>query len=140
MSSHSIDGLIYHSHNGTVTPSSSAAGVHSPVYSPHGTPLAHIWDTVIDPISLIVGSGVPDYSSIEVGRLYLHGPAGFTPNPDGRTDGASLSPGAVLVAVPPGSTDADTARQVSEEIFALLDQHGVDDAMVEWHEAVITMF
>ncbi|KAF5317407.1 hypothetical protein D9611_003548 [Ephemerocybe angulata] len=139
MSSHSIDGLIYHSHNGTVTPSSSAADVHS-IHSAADTPLGNIWDTVIDPICLIVGSGVPDYSSIGAGRLYTHGPAGFTPNPDGRTDGGSLSPGAVLVAVPPGSTNADTAREVSEEIFALLDQHGVDDAMVEWREAVITMF
>ncbi|KAF6748616.1 hypothetical protein DFP72DRAFT_815529 [Ephemerocybe angulata] len=134
MSTHSIDGLIYRSNNGTVTVPSSSAAVPA-----DGTPLGQIWESVLDPIRLIVKSGVPDYSSIGAGRLYTHGPDGLAPNPDGQTDGGSLSPGAVLVTVPPGSTDADTAREVSEEIFALLDQHGVDDAMVEWSEAVVTM-
>ncbi|KAF6748615.1 hypothetical protein DFP72DRAFT_915709 [Ephemerocybe angulata] len=121
-----IDGLIYHSHDGTVTPSSvAAADVH--IHTADDTPLGNLWDTVVDPIRLIVGSAIPDYSSVAAGRL-AQGPGG-----------SDLSPGTVLVAVPPGSTDADTALEVSEEIFTLLDQHGVDDAMVEWTEAEVTM-
>ena len=42
----------------------------------------------------------------------------------------------IWVAVYPGSTSADTAHKVSQDILGLLKQNGVEDVEVEWHEAV----
>ena len=41
-----------------------------------------------------------------------------------------------MVGVIPGFTSSDTAHEVSQEILTLLLKNGVEDGVVEWHEAV----
>ncbi|KAH9926599.1 uncharacterized protein BXZ73DRAFT_49390 [Epithele typhae] len=110
------------------------------IYSADDTPLGKIWATVLDEIHAIVKTAVPSYSCIDADRFYTHGPNGFIHNPDGVTDGGSLGPAVVWVGVPPGSTSADTAHDVSQTILALLHKNGVDNAVVEWRGAVVLKF
>lgn len=43
----------------------------------------------------------------------------------------------IWVSVLPGSTTAEVARYASQEVLALLREHGVEDVVVEWREAVV---
>jgi hypothetical protein len=56
-------------------------------------------------------------------------------SPTERT-GRRLGPVVIWVGVYPGSTSADTAHEVSQNILDLLEKNGVMGVEIEWHEAV----
>ena len=64
--------------------------------------------------------------SIDPARFITHGE-------DGEE---TLGPVVIWVGVYPGSTSADTAHEVSQNILELLEKSRVKDVEVEWHEAV----
>ncbi|KAJ3991618.1 hypothetical protein F5050DRAFT_1802082 [Lentinula boryana] len=115
-----------------------AKAVVKSIYGADDTPLGKVWSTVLETIRTIVKAAVDNYSSIEACRFYTHGPDGFVHNPDGVTDGGSLGPAIVWVGVPPGSTSADTAHDASQLILELLRKNGVEDAVIEWRDAVVS--
>ncbi|KAJ7275490.1 hypothetical protein B0H12DRAFT_1266948 [Mycena haematopus] len=85
------------------------------IYGADDSPLGKIWPTVVDDIRLIVKMAVSNYSCLD-----------------------ALGPAVVWVGVPRGSVSADTAHDVSQTILGLLLKNGVDDAVVEWREAVVS--
>ncbi|KAI5989238.1 hypothetical protein EDC04DRAFT_2873071 [Pisolithus marmoratus] len=106
---------------------------HIPVKSVRGvfdTPLNGVWDTVGPQICDLIQARKIDWSSIDPARFYTHMPLGEEAN-------GSLGPVVIWVGVVPGSTSANTAHEVSEEILALLQKNGVKDVVVEWREAVL---
>ncbi|KAJ3979187.1 hypothetical protein F5890DRAFT_1576056 [Lentinula detonsa] len=115
-----------------------AKAVVKSIYGADDTPLGKVWSTVLETIRTIVKAAVDNYSSIEACCFYTHGPNGFVHNPDGVTDGGSLGPAVVWVGVPPGSTSADTAHNASQLILELLYKNGVEDAVVEWRDTVVS--
>ncbi|KAH9973768.1 hypothetical protein BGW80DRAFT_1560210 [Lactifluus volemus] len=105
---------------------------HLPVKSLRGvfdTPLNSVWDTVGPQIRDLVKARKIHWSSIDPARFFTHAPLG-------EGGKGSLGPVVIWVGVIPGSTSADTAHEVSQEILTLLRKNGVDDAVVEWREAV----
>ena len=64
--------------------------------------------------------------SIDPARFITHGEGGEE----------TLGPVVIWVGVYPGSTSADTAHEVSQNILELLEKSRVKDVEVEWHEAV----
>lgn len=48
-----------------------------------------------------------------------------------------LGPPVLWIAVPPGSTTCDTARQVTQPILLLLAEHDAQDVVVHWREGVL---
>ncbi|KAG5651510.1 hypothetical protein H0H81_008375 [Sphagnurus paluster] len=123
--------LLYHSDLHT-TPFPKPVGRHGyiPVKSIHGifeTPLHRVWDTVSPQILDVLKARKIQYSSIDPVRFVTHG----------EDEIRSRGPAVVWVGVIPGSTSPDTAHEASQEILALLLQNGVDDAVVEWREAVV---
>ena len=105
---------------------------HIPVKSLRGvfdTPLNGVWDTVGPEIRDLVKARKIIWSSLDPARFFTHGPPG-------EEEKGSLGPVVIWVGVIPGSTSSDTAHEVSQEILALLLKNGVEDAVVEWREAV----
>ena len=94
----------------------------------YDTPLNKVWDTVGPQIRDLVKQKTR-YSSINPARFVTR------QSKDGK---GSLGPVTIWIAVPPGSTSADTAHEVSEAILALLVKNGVECAEVEWYEAVLS--
>ncbi|KAH7882795.1 hypothetical protein F5I97DRAFT_1931394 [Phlebopus sp. FC_14] len=68
------------------------------------------------------------WSSIDTARFFTHGPTG--------EEKGSLGPVVIWIGVLPGSTSADTAHDVSQQILALLQKNEVEGVVVEWREAV----
>ena len=62
-------------------------------------------------------------------RFFTHGPLG--------EEKGSLGPAVIWISVHPGSTSADTAHDVSQQILTLLQKHGIEGVVVEWTEAVV---
>jgi hypothetical protein len=62
--------------------------------------------------------------------------ASVTHGLEGEKEKGSLGLVVISVGVIPGSTSADTAHEVCQEIPALLLENDVDDVVVEWREAV----
>ena len=91
-----------------------------------GTPLNGVWDTVGPEIRDLIKARKINWSSIDPARFFTHG-----------EEKGSLGPVVIWVGVIPGSTSSDTAHEVSQEILALLLKNGVEDAVVEWREAVM---
>jgi hypothetical protein len=105
---------------------------HIPVKSLRGvfdTPLNGVWDTVGPEIRDLIKARNINWSSVDPARFFTHG----TP---GEWEKGSLGPVVIWVGVIPGSTSSDIAHEVSQEILALLLKNGVEDAVVEWREAV----
>lgn len=102
----------------TSLPTKSVRGVYD-------TPLNKVWRVVLPRIRDLVKEKGP-YSCIDAAR--------FVTRHDGKE---ILGPPTVWIGVPPGSTSADTAHDVSEAILALLAENGVEDVEVEWREAVV---
>ena len=96
------------------------------VQSVYNTPLNKVWDTVGPQIRDLVKDRQVRYSSIDPVRFVTYG----------EDDVGTLGPVVIWVGVYPGSTSPDTAHEVSQDILALLVQNGVQDAVVEWREAV----
>jgi hypothetical protein len=106
---------------------------HIPVKSLHGvydTPLNGVWETVGPKIVDLITTRKINWSSVDPARFFTHA----TP---GEEEKGSLSPVVIWVGVSPGSTSSDAAHEVSQEILALLREHEVKDAVVEWREAVL---
>ena len=105
---------------------------HTPVKSLHGvfdTPLNGVWDTVGPEIRDLIKARKINWSSVDPARFFTHRPLG-------EEEKGSLGPVVIWVGVIPGSTSSDTAHKVSQEILVLLLKNGVEDAVVEWCEAV----
>jgi hypothetical protein len=106
---------------------------HLPVKSLRGvfdTPLNGVWNTVGPLIRDLINTRRIDWSSIDPARFFTHAPLGE------EEEKGSLGPVVIWIGVIPGSTTSDTAHEVSQEILALLKENGVEDAVVEWREAV----
>ncbi|KIK29951.1 hypothetical protein PISMIDRAFT_446649 [Pisolithus microcarpus 441] len=99
-------------------PTKSLLGVHR-------TPLNDVWSTVGPQVSQLVRDRTNRYS-IDPVRFVTHGE-------DGEE---TLGPVVIWVGVYPGSTSADTAHEVSQNILQLLEKNGIKDVEVEWREAV----
>jgi hypothetical protein len=126
-------GLVYRS-DFLTTPFPKPVGRHAhiPVKSLRGvfdTPLNDVWDAVGPQIRDLIKARKIDWSSIDPARFFTHAPLGEEAN-------GSLGPVVIWVGVIPGSTSADTAHEVSQEILTLLRKNGVDGIVVEWREAV----
>ena len=125
--------LVYRSDFLTIPfPKPVSRHAHIPVKSLRGvfdTPLNGVWDAVGPQIRDLIKAWKIDWSSIDPARFFTHPPLGE------NTKG-SLGPVVIWVGVTPGSTSADTAHKVSQEILTLLQKNGVDGAVVEWREAV----
>ncbi|KAM6490542.1 hypothetical protein JOM56_013885 [Amanita muscaria] len=125
--------LVYRS-DFLTTPFPKPVGRHAhiPVKSLRGvfdTPLNGVWDAVGPQIRDLIKARKIDWSSIDPARFFTHAPLGE------ETKG-NLGPVVIWVGVTPGSTSADTAHEVSQEILTLLRRNAVDGAVVEWREAV----
>ncbi|KAI6040832.1 hypothetical protein EDC04DRAFT_2867379 [Pisolithus marmoratus] len=126
--------LVYHS-DFLTTPFPKPTGrfTHIPVKSLCGvfdTLLNGVWDTVGPQIHDLIKAWKINWMSVDPAHFFTHAPLGEGGN-------GSLGPIVIWVGVIPGSTSADTAHKVSEEILSLLLKNGVDDVVVEWHEAVL---
>src|SRR5712672_3627655 len=93
------------------------------------TPLNDVWETVGPKIVELIKAWKVDWSSVDPARFFTELP--------GEEEKASLGPVVIWVGVIPGSTSSDTAHEVSQEILALLQEHGVKDVVVEWRKAVL---
>src|ERR1700691_3839762 len=106
---------------------------HIPVKSLHGvydTPLNGVWETVGPKIVDLITIRKFNWSSVDPARFFTHA----TP---GEEEKGSLGPVVIWVGVSPGSTSSNAAHEVSQEILALLQEHEVKDAVIEWREAVL---
>ena len=108
---------------------------HIPIKSLRGvfdTPLNGVWDAVGPHIRDLFKARQIRWSFINPARFFTHAPLGE----ESEDAKGSLGPVVIWVGVIPGSTSADTAHEVSQEILALLLKNGVEDVVVEWREAV----
>lgn len=96
----------------------------------YDTQLNVVWETVGPGIVDLITTRRINWSSVDPARFFTHATAG-------EEEKGSLGPVVIWVGVMPGSTSSDTAHKVSQEILALLQAHGVKDAVVEWREAVL---
>ena len=94
------------------------------------TSLNGVWSTIGPKICELITTWGINWSSIDPARFFTHGPPG-------EEEMGSLGPVVIWVGVIPNSTSSDTAHDVSQEILKLLQDHGVEDAVVEWREAVL---
>jgi hypothetical protein len=90
------------------------------------TPLNDVWSTVGPQVRELVKDRKISHLSIAAARFVTHGE-------DGEE---TLGPVVIWVGVYPGSTSADTAHEVSQNILDLLEKNGVMGIEIEWHEAV----
>ncbi|KAF8803527.1 hypothetical protein BYT27DRAFT_7235021 [Phlegmacium glaucopus] len=94
------------------------------------TSLNGVWGTVGPKIcDLIMAWGI-NWSTIDPAHFFTHGPPG-------EEEKGSLSPIVIWLGVIPNSTSSNTAHGVSQEILKLLQDHGVEDAVMEWREATL---
>ncbi|KAF8322350.1 uncharacterized protein EI90DRAFT_2977716 [Cantharellus anzutake] len=125
--------LVYRS-DFLTTPFPKPVGRHAslPVKSLRGvfdTPLNRVWDAVGPQIRDLIKARKINWSSVDPARFFTHAPLGEEAK-------GSLGPVVIWIGVIPGSTSADTAHEVSQEILTLLRKNGVDNVVVEWREAV----
>ena len=85
-----------------------------------------MWNTVGPQVYELVKTDVKTSFSVDPARFLTHG----------EDEEDTLGPVVVWIAVHPASTSPDTAHKVSQFILKLLEQNGVENAEVEWHEAV----
>ncbi|EIW52232.1 uncharacterized protein TRAVEDRAFT_24514 [Trametes versicolor FP-101664 SS1] len=98
------------------------------IHGTHGTPLKDVWDVVAPQVFALLKAGEIKWTSLSTVCFFTD-----TPGEDEGTWG--LGPPVIWVKVPPGSTSADAAHEVSQEILAVLKTHDIDDVVVEWCEA-----
>ncbi|KAJ7068784.1 hypothetical protein C8F01DRAFT_1119275, partial [Mycena amicta] len=113
--------LIYRSDTTSVAKPTDRSGQ----VAGESTPLNAVWGTVGPQIRDIVKAHGVQYSCIHA-HSYTHGPPG-----------EENCPPVVWIGVQPGFTSADTARDVSQVILALLEKNKVTGVVVEWREAVV---
>ena len=117
----------------TLFPRPAGRFPHVPVKSLRGvfdTPLNKVWDFVGPQICDIIKARKIQWSSIDTARFFTHAALG-------ENEKGSLGPVVIWIGVKPGSTSADTAHDVSQEILTLLEKNRVEDVVVEWREAVL---
>ena len=82
----------------------------------YGTPLNAVWSTVGPLIRDMIKTQKIRYTSIDVARFVTH-----------DTDKEDIpGPVVIWIGVYPGSTTADTAHDVSEDILSLLKDYGIE--------------
>jgi len=92
----------------------------------YGTPLNAVWSTVGPLVRDLIKTQKIRYTSIDVARFITH-----------ETDKTDVpGPIVIWIGVHPGSTTADTAHDVSENILGLLQSYGIEGVEVEWRESV----
>jgi hypothetical protein len=102
-------GLIYHSDFLTTSfPKPIGRYAHIPVKSLNG-----VWDAVGPQVRDLIKARKINWSSIDPARFFTHAQLGEEAK-------GSLGPIVIWVGVIPGSTSADTAHEVSQEILTLL--------------------
>lgn len=87
-------------------------------------------DTVGPEICDLIKAWKINLSSVNPARFFTHGPPGE------EEKNGNLGPVVIWIGVIPGSTSSNTAHEVSQEILSLLRKNRVEDAVVEWREAV----
>ncbi|TFK66837.1 hypothetical protein BDN72DRAFT_843693 [Pluteus cervinus] len=95
----------------------------------HNTQLNTVWDTVGPLVDKLVHAAIKRSYSINTARFFT------VPNGEDVKDG-TLGSVVIWVFVSPGSTSADTAHEVSQDILQLLANNGVYGVDVEWSEGV----
>lgn len=95
------------------------------------TSLDGVWSTVGTKICELIKAWGIYCSSIDPARFFIHGPLG-------EGEKGSLGSVVIWIGVVPNSTSSDTAHNVSQEILKLLQDHGVEDAVVEWRHPAET--
>ena len=106
---------------------------HLPVKSLCGvfnTLLNDVWDAVGPHFHNLIKARKVDWLSIDPACFFTHPLLGE------ETKG-SLGLIVIWVGVLPGSTSTNSTHEVSQEILTLLQKNGVNDVVVEWHEAVL---
>jgi len=92
----------------------------------YGTPLNTVWGTVGPLVRDLIKSQKICYTSIDVASFVTH-----------ETDKEdSFGPVVIWMGVYPGSTSADTAHDLSQDILDLLKGYGIEDVEIEWRESV----
>ncbi|WVN89623.1 uncharacterized protein L203_104852 [Cryptococcus depauperatus CBS 7841] len=123
--------LVYRSDlHTTPFPKPTGRFAHLPVKSLRGvfdTPLNNVWGTVGPQIRDLIKAQNIHWSSIDTVRFFTHGP----PGEDVK---GTLGPVVIWIGVIPGSTSADTAHDVSQQILELLQKNGVEGVVVEWRD------
>jgi len=94
------------------------------------TPLNKVWDTVGPQIKDMIKAWKINWSSIDPVRFFTH------PLPGESDKKGTLGPVVIWVGVIPGSTSADTAHVVSQEILTILLKNEINDTVLEWRESV----
>ena len=112
------------------TKGSQAYRTSKSVRGVYGTPLNAVWSTVGPLVRDLIKTQEIRYTSIDVARFITH-----------ETDKKDI-PGPVVrwIEVHPGSTTADTAHNVSENILGLLESYGIEGVEVEWRESIFGMW
>ncbi|KAF9054587.1 hypothetical protein BJ165DRAFT_1439979 [Panaeolus papilionaceus] len=94
-----------------------------------GMPINKVWRTVGPQINRIVKDTIKKEYTIDLTRFIITD----TTEPQHKK---TLGPVVIWIGVAPGSTSADTARNVSADIQSILKISDIVDVEVEWHEAV----
>ena len=92
----------------------------------YGTPLNAVWSTVGPLVRDLIKTQKIRYTSIDEARFITH-----------ETDKKDI-PGLIVIwiGVYPGSTTADTAHDVSENVLGLLESYEIEGVEGEWRESV----
>jgi hypothetical protein len=98
-----------------------------PVYN---TPLNDCWGTVAPKIIDLLDQHDIRFSSIDPVRFFTHGPPG-------EEEKGTLGPVTIWIGIRPGSATVEAARDTSLGVLEILKANGVEDAVVEWCEAVV---
>ena len=94
------------------------------------TLLNGVWDSVSPKILNLIKAWKIKQSSINPAHFFTH-------RPPGEEEKGYLGLVVIWVSVNPGSTFSYTAYDVSKEILDLLQKNGVENAVVEWQEAIL---
>ncbi|KAJ7310608.1 hypothetical protein DFH08DRAFT_718779 [Mycena albidolilacea] len=128
--------LVYRLTFVTLFPKPLGRFTHAPVKSlreVYDTPLKRlngVWGTVGPQIHDLIKDWKINWSSIDPACFFTHAPPG-------EEEQRSLSPIVIWVGVVPGSTSSDGTHEVSQDILELLRKNAVEDAIVEWREAIL---
>lgn len=97
------------------------------VYGVFNTSLNAVWDIVAPQICEFLKALKIRYSAIKAARFVTHGE-------DGKD---TLGPVVIWIATHPTTTTAENAHDASPGILALLEDNGVEGAVVEWYEGAV---
>ncbi|QRV97300.1 transmembrane protein [Ceratobasidium sp. AG-Ba] len=91
------------------------------------TPLNAVWHVVAPMIVALLKKRGIKYSALKTARF-------STRDEDGKK---TLGPIVIWIATHPKTTSAESARDASPDILHILEEHGVQNAVVEWYEGSV---